>query len=81
VKNANIPGETTAKLINVSVKPNCPKSKIISHKQDSYEIELNAPALKNKANVELIKLLSRHFKCRVRIKSGHNSRKKRVIVG
>ncbi|MCF7859904.1 MAG: DUF167 domain-containing protein [Candidatus Cloacimonetes bacterium] len=81
VKSANIPGETTAKLINVKVKPNCTSSRIVSQREDLYIVELSAPPLDNKANLALVKLLSKHFGCRVRIKSGLNSKNKRVLLG
>ena len=47
--------------ISIKAKPNSKKSKLEKSK-DIYTAYLKSPAKNNKANIELIKLLSKHFK-------------------
>ena len=65
--------------IEVKVKTNCGKNKIIL-KNDKYFVELNAKPKNNEANIELIKFLSKEFKKRLRIVRGLKSRKKLIDV-
>ena len=66
--------------IFVKVKPNSGKEEIEKISDEEYQIFLKKPAEKNKANVELCKLLQRYFKKSVKIKSGFTSRNKIVEV-
>lgn len=59
----------------VSVKPNSPRNKILCLDDDILKVEIKAPADKNKANIELVKFISKELKP-VRIVSGLTSRKK-----
>lgn len=65
--------------IRVKVKPNSGKQEI-EEKDGVYFIKLKSSPVNNKANVELIKLLSKHFKKNVSIRSGFTSRNKIVEV-
>lgn len=65
--------------IKVKVKPNSGKQEI-DEKDGVYIVRLKSPPENNKANIELVKLLSRHFGKEVKIKSGFSSRKKIVEV-
>ncbi|HLD15238.1 MAG TPA: DUF167 domain-containing protein [Candidatus Nanoarchaeia archaeon] len=62
--------------IEVKVKTNKRESKIVSHEGNVFYVELNAKAKENEANIELIKLLSKHFKKPVLFVSGLKSKKK-----
>ncbi len=41
-------------------------------------VRVGAPPEKGKANLAFVKILSKHYGCRVKIVSGHSSRKKIV---
>ena len=62
----------------VVVKTGCKKSKVV----DSSELKvyLKSRPVEGKANIELVKFLSRHFKCKVRIVSGFRSKKKLISL-
>lgn len=63
--------------INIIVKPNSKKNEII--KEDKIlKVLIRKPAENNKANIELIKFLTKHYKKKIRIISGLNSRKKTI---
>ncbi len=68
------------KTLNVKVKPNSPETKIISENGDELVVAVHAPPENNKANIELIKFLKRHFGADVRIMRGAASRKKIVQI-
>lgn len=56
------------------------KQEIIKDRE-KYTVRLKSRAENNKANIELIKFLKKHFKAqKVRIKSGFNSGKKVVEI-
>lgn len=66
-------------IIEVKVKPNAPKSEIIGKDEQGYlKVALKAPAHEGKANKELIKFLSKHYKKRVEIITGKTSKIKRI---
>lgn len=68
--------------LKIIVKPNSQSSEVIgfdSEKQ-ALKVSISAPADKNKANIELIKFLSKSLKRKVRIKSGLKSKEKIVCV-
>ncbi len=67
--------------IKVKVKPNSAKNEVLGLDEQGFlRVNVKAPAQKGKANKELIKLLSKHFKKKVEIISGLKSREKRVLV-
>ncbi|MCD6589743.1 YggU family protein [Candidatus Woesearchaeota archaeon] len=61
------------KLI-VRVKPGKRENRIISSNNNELVVEIAAPPVDGRANIELLKFLSKHFKKKFRIVSGHNSR-------
>ncbi len=48
--------------------------------KDAYPLDISAPPEKGKANIEIVKFLTRHFKKKVRIKSGLTSRRKVIVI-
>jgi uncharacterized protein len=70
-------------IINVRVKPNSSKQEVKKIEDKSYVVSLKKPAEDNKANIELIKLLKKHFKVPVKdikIIKGLKSRNKIVEI-
>ncbi len=67
-------------LINVKVKPNSTQEKIVEVDKNNYEVWLKEKPIDNKANMKLLKLLSKHFGKEVKIKTGLISRKKIVEI-
>lgn len=63
----------------VRVKPRCNKTCIVSYLDDVLFVDVAAPADKNKANVELVKFLSKQLGNQVRIKSGRASKEKTLV--
>lgn len=69
--------------IFVKVKPNSSKQKVIFLEEENYLVELKSPPEKNKANLELIKVLSKYFNVepkRITIKSGLNNKEKIIEI-
>jgi len=66
-------------ILNIRVKTNS-GTQNIEEKNGIYLVSLKSIPENNKANIELIKLLSKYFKKEVKIKSGYSSRKKVVEV-
>ncbi|MEK6883804.1 MAG: DUF167 domain-containing protein [Nanoarchaeota archaeon] len=68
-------------IIKVKVHTLSEKQEIIKEPENIYTVHLKSPPENNKANIELIKLLKKHFKAKeVKIKSGLTSKKKLVEV-
>lgn len=67
-------------IIDVKVKPNSGKEEIRQISQNEYAVFLKKPAKNNKANIELLKVLQRHFKKKIKIKSGFTSKNKIIEV-
>ena len=63
------------KRFKVIVKPNARQTRILSEENNVLRIAVAAPPEKNKANLVLVKFLSKKFG-RVRLVSGFNSRVK-----
>ena len=63
----------------VKVKPGAKKDMIISFLDNCLVVEIAAPADKNKANLRLVKFLSKHLGQQVRIKSGQASKEKVLV--
>ncbi|MDD5254141.1 MAG: DUF167 domain-containing protein [Candidatus Nanoarchaeia archaeon] len=63
------------KSLNIKVRPNSKKNDLIL-KDGNYIVNIKAPPEDNKANLELIKFLSKKFNTKVRIKSGLTSKNK-----
>ena len=67
------------KTIKIRVKPNSRKFRI-EKKNDLFLIELRSSPKGNKANMELVKELKKHFKKDVIIVKGFKSREKYVVL-
>ncbi len=65
-------------IINVKVKTNCSKERIIEG--SILKVELKNKAEKGQANKELINLLSKHYGKRIRIIKGLKSKNKLIEV-
>lgn len=66
--------------LNIKVFPNSGREEIVQVSENEYKIYLRKPAEDNKANIELVKILTRHFDGEVKILKGKTSRKKVVEV-
>lgn len=68
--------------IKVIVKPDSRKTEILDHdaENDIFHIAISKPAENNKANLELIKFLSKLYKAKVSIITGKTSKKKLVRI-
>jgi len=68
-------------IIEVAVKPGSGKSEVLgTDEKGILKVNLKAQPEDGKANVELIKLLTKHFGRQARIKSGHTSKRKLVVL-
>lgn len=67
-------------ILSIKVKPNSKKQSIEKISETNYLINLKQPAQDNKANLELIKLLKKHFKKDIKIIKGHQSKNKIIEV-
>ena len=70
--------------IEVKVKPNSKKQEVVKISKDKYVISLKKPSIDNKANFELIKLLSKELKVSsksINIIKGLTSRNKIIKIG
>lgn len=67
-------------IIKAKVKPNSNFEKIEKISENEYKINLNSAPDKNKANIELVKILKKHFKKDIKIIKGMKSRDKIVEV-
>jgi len=66
--------------IKVKVKPKSGIQEIQPMSKDEYKIFLKKSATENKANIELIKVLTKHFKKKVKIIQGKTSKNKIIEV-
>jgi len=67
-------------LIKVKVYPGSKKEEIEKINDDEYEVYLKERAEKGKANIELVKILSKEFKVSVKnIKIKNPSSRKKII--
>lgn len=69
-------------IIKVKARTNSGFQKIEKISDSAYKVYLKSSPEKNKANIELIKILSRHFSSsrKIKITSGLRSRKKTIEV-
>ena len=73
-----------AQTIRVKVKPNSSQQKIENFGNNRYLVYLTEPAEDNKANIELINLLSKYFTTpptKIRIKFGLTGKEKILEIG
>ena len=66
--------------IEVKVKPHSGKQEIEKISDSKYLAHLKAQLENNKANIELIKLLKKHFKKPAKIVRGKTSRRKVIEI-
>jgi len=64
--------------LQVRVKTHQPKTKILKEEDGVIHIALHAPPEENKANIELIKFLSKENGMHARIISGRTSKEKTI---
>lgn len=64
--------------MEIIVKPNKNKTEIIKETPSQIIINVKAAPEKGKANKEIIKFLTKHFKKRVKIIKGLKSKKKQI---
>jgi uncharacterized protein (TIGR00251 family) len=67
-------------IIHVKVYPSSGREEIIKLNEDNYKVYLKKPAVDNKANIELIKLLKKHFKKEIKIIKGIKSEDKIIKI-
>ncbi len=70
-------------IIQIKVKPNSSKDNIMQEKEGTFTIFVKAKAENNKANIAVIKLLSKYFgvpSSQIDIKTGKKSRKKIIEI-
>lgn len=67
-------------IIKVKVRPASKKQEIIKT-EEGYIVSVKGRAEDNKANIELLKLLKKHFEKDVRIIKGFKSKNKIVEAG
>jgi uncharacterized protein (TIGR00251 family) len=67
-------------IININIKPNS-NEQSIEETETGFVVRVKSPAQDNKANVEMVKLLKKHFNAKeIKIKNGFKSKKKKVEV-
>jgi uncharacterized protein (TIGR00251 family) len=67
-------------IIDVKVKPESGKQEIENVDGSNYKISLKSKPEDNKANIELIKLLKKHFGSNIKIIKGLRNRNKIVEI-
>ncbi len=69
-------------VIKVILKPNSPKNKIkgFDSERNAYRIDIKSPAQDNKANLELIKFLSKSLNKKIKILRGLKSKEKLIKI-
>lgn len=70
------------KMFKIIAKPNSSKNEIIrfDSERQAYIVNIKAKPENNKANIEIIKFLSKELKRKVRISSGMKSREKFIEI-
>ncbi len=69
-------GVGLGRIIKVKVIPNSRVEEVTE--SEPVVIRVRAPPEKGKANLAVVKILSKHYGCRAKIIGGHSSRKKTV---
>jgi uncharacterized protein YggU (UPF0235/DUF167 family) len=70
-------------IIEIKVKTKQQENSITRMEDGTYKISVKALPDKNKANIEVINLISKHFdipKSQISIQTGQTSTKKRIIL-
>ena len=68
------------KIIQVTVRTNAPETKITKQEGDQWRMDVHAQPENNKANLEIIKFLTKVCEKDVKILKGFTSRKKTVLL-
>ena len=63
-------------VINLTVRTNAPETKITKQEGDQWRMDVHALPEDNKANLEIIKFLTKKYKADITILRGHTSKKK-----
>ncbi|MDP4039797.1 MAG: DUF167 domain-containing protein [Candidatus Pacearchaeota archaeon] len=67
-------------IIQVNVKPSSGKEEIVKISEGEYVVYLRVPAREGKANIELLKVLSKFFKVNFKSIKIKNPRSRKKIV-
>ena len=68
------------KIIQVTVRTNAPETKITKQEGDQWRMDVHAQPENNKANLEIIKFLTKRYKTDIKIIRGHTSKKKTIMM-
>jgi uncharacterized protein (TIGR00251 family) len=70
------------KTFSIIAKPNSKRNEILGYDsaRKAYKVAIAAPAQDGRANIELVKFLSKEMKRRVMIKSGFTGKRKIIEV-
>lgn len=71
--------EQQADLVELKVHSNSSQEKIVKLNR-GYEVWLKEKAIEGKANLKLIKFFKKYLGKSIKIKSGFNSRNKKIII-
>ena len=67
--------------MKVDVKVHPHSKSVMLKSGDVWDVYLTEPAVDNRANRQLLKVLKDAFGCDVSLMGGHTSRKKKVLLG
>ena len=67
-------------ILKIKVKLNSKEQEIVKTRENEYKISLKEKPEDNKANIELIKLLKKHFGKEVRFVKGMRSKNKIIEI-
>lgn len=70
-------------ILNIKAVPNSSKNEVYGLFEDALKIKIKSPAIENKANLELIKFLSKEIKVpksSISIQSGGHSKIKNIFI-
>ncbi len=68
------------KIIYLTVRTNAPETKITKQEGDQWRMDVHAQPENNKANLEIIKFLTRTYQVEIKILRGHTSKKKTIMM-
>lgn len=68
------------KKLQVKAKPNAKKTEIIAFENGIFTVAIAEKPEDNKANIELLKFLSKATKLRLRISIGKTSKNKMIVI-
>ena len=68
------------RVIQLTVRTNASETKITSQEGDQWKMNVHAQPEHNKANLEIIKFLSKSYNADVKIIRGHTSKKKTIMM-